>query len=301
MESIDQASLNFSEQNIQVLNLSLAFIMFGVALKLTLHDFKMVLKQPISALIGAFSQFFVLPFLTFVFIWIVEPRPSFALGMILVAACPGGNISNFFSAMSRGNVGLSVSLTAISSVGALIMTPFNLSFYASLYPPTAGLLHNVSVEFLDVFQTITLILGLPICLGMFVRNRFPAFAQKLHPYMHYGSIAIFATIVILAFSANFDLFITYIHLVLILVFFHNAIALLSGYGLGKLFSRPEDDCRTLAIETGIQNSGLGLVLIFAFFDGLGGMAIIAAWWGIWHIIAGLSLSYFWNYKKLSVA
>ena len=119
--------------------------------------------------------------------------------------------------------------------------------------------------------------------------------------MHYGSILIFAAIVILAFTANIDIFLNYIYLVVFLVFVHNAVALLSGYQLGKLFKLNEPDRRSLAIETGIQNSGLGLVLIFAFFDGLGGMAIVAAWWGIWHIVAGMSVSYFWNYRVSTVS
>ncbi len=114
--------------------------------------------------------------------------------------------------------------------------------------------------------------------------------------MHFGSIVIFAAIVILAFSANLDIFLNYIYLVVFLVFLHNAIALISGYQLGRIFGLPEADRRSLAIETGIQNSGLGLLLIFAFFQGLGGMAIVAAWWGIWHILSGLSLAYWWNYR-----
>ena len=114
--------------------------------------------------------------------------------------------------------------------------------------------------------------------------------------MHYSSLVIFAGIVILAFTANFDLFISKIYLVLFIVFIHNAVALTSGYQMGAIFKLPLQDRRTLAIETGIQNSGLGLILIFTFFDGLGGMALVAAWWGIWHILAGLSLSFYWNKK-----
>lgn len=300
MEQIDDITLNFSDENIFILNLSLGFIMFGVALKLSPGDFRMVLAQPLGTLAGILSQFIVLPFLTFVLVWLVEPHPSFALGMIMVAACPGGNISNFFSALSRGNIALSVSLTAISSVLAIVMTPINLSFWASMYGPTSVLLKEVSLNFWDVFLTIVTILGIPIVLGMSFRHRFPKMAEKLHPYMHFGSILIFAAIVIMAFSANLDLFLSYIHLVVVLVFFHNAIALFSGYQMGRLFKLPEPDCRSLAVETGIQNSGLGLLLIFAFFQGLGGMAIVAAWWGIWHIISGLSLAYWWNYRVSAV-
>ncbi len=298
MDAIDQVTLNFSEANLFYLNLSLGFIMFGVAINLRVEDFIRVIRNPRSALVGMASQFFVLPTLTFLLILIIQPRPSFALGMMLVAACPGGNISNFMVAMARGNTALSVSLTAVSSTLAIFMTPINIAFWGSMYPPTAAILTEVSLDFWQLLKTITMLLLIPIVIGMFLRKWKPAIADKLHPVMHYSSIAIFAGIVIMAFSANFNLFLSYIHLVILLVLVHNAIALLAGYNLGALFRLQQQDCRSIAIETGIQNSGLGLILIFGFFDGLGGMAIVAAWWGIWHIISGLSLAYIWNNRPV---
>lgn len=297
MNLIDEAVLNFSPENLLLLNISLGIIMFGVAINLRVEDFVNVLRTPKSALAGVLSQFFVLPFLTFILIWMLEPLPSIALGMMLVAACPGGNISNFMSSMAKGNTALSVSLTAISSTLAIVMTPINLTFWASLYPPTASILTEVSLSFWDLLQTILMILLVPIVLGMLVRKHKPKVADRLHPIMHYSSIAIFAAIVFMAFSANFDLFLAFIHIVVFLVLIHNAVALSCGYLLARLFQLPAPDQRTLAIETGIQNSGLGLILIFAFFNGLGGMAIVAAWWGIWHIISGLSMAYFWSRKS----
>ena len=296
MDSIVNITLNFSDQNIFFLNLSLAFIMFGVALNLTPRDFKLVLLQPRSVLAGVLSQFLVLPFLTFIIVFIVEPYPSMALGMFMVAACPGGNISNFMSMVSRGNIALSVSLTAVSSVAAIFLTPINFALWAGLYSPTAELLKQINMDFWGAFQTIVSILGLPILLGMLFRYKFPNIALRIHSFMHYSSLIIFAGIVIMAFSANLDLFLSKIYLVLFIVFAHNGIALFSGYQMGLLFKLPEQDRRTLAIETGIQNSGLGLILIFAFFDGLGGMALVAAWWGIWHILSGLTISYYWKNK-----
>ncbi len=294
MESIDQVTLNFSEANLFYLNISLGFIMFGVAINLHLNDFLHVLRNPKAALAGILSQFLILPALTYLLILIVQPRPSFALGMMLVAACPGGNISNFMAAMARGNAALSVSLTAVSSSLAIFMTPINLTLWASMYEPTAVILTEVSLDFWQLLKTITMLLLIPLILGMALRSWKPKMADKLHPIMHYSSIFIFAVIVCLAFSANFNLFLEYIHLVLLLVLAHNAVALTTGYQIGKLFKLEQADKRSIAIETGIQNSGLGLILIFSFFEGLGGMAIVAAWWGIWHIISGLSLAYFWS-------
>lgn len=297
MEEIDNITLNFNEDNIFLLNISLAIIMFGVALKLTLEDFRLVLKQPRGVIAGVLSQFLVLPGLTFILVWLMKPHPSFALGMFMVAACPGGNISNFFSANAKGNLALSVSLTAVSSVLAVFMTPINLTFWSSMYAPTADLLSSISMDLWGVLQTIIIILGIPIILGMFVRHHYEKLAKRLQPIMHWSSIIIFAAIVIMAFAANIDLFLTYIYLVVLLVFIHNAVALFSGYQIGRMFGLPEADRRSLAIETGIQNSGLGLVLIFSFFNGLGGMALVAAWWGIWHIISGMTISYYWNFRS----
>ncbi|MEO9482998.1 MAG: bile acid:sodium symporter family protein [Ekhidna sp.] len=298
VEVIDQVRLNFSEANLFYLNLSLGFIMFGVAINLRLADFLRVIRNPKAALVGMLSQFFVLPALTFLLILIVQPRPSFALGMMLVAACPGGNISNFMVAMARGNTALSVSLTAVSSTLAILMTPINLTLWASLYAPTASILTEVHLNFWQLLKTISLLLLVPIVLGMLLRTWKPKVAEKLHPIMHYSSIFIFVAIVCIAFSANFNLFLEYIHLVLLLVLAHNAIALTAGYQIGKMFRLKQAERRSIAIETGIQNSGLGLILIFSFFNGLGGMAIVAAWWGIWHIISGLSLAFFWNKNSL---
>ncbi len=298
MESIDEVVLNFSEENLFLLNISLGFIMLGVAINLTPEDFGRVIKAPKSALAGMLSQFFVLPLLTFLLVLALQPKPSLALGMMLVAACPGGNISNFMSSMAKANTALSISLTAISSLFAIIMTPLNLTIWASMYEPTAVILNEVSLDFWKLLKTITMLLLIPITLGMLLRRYKPAIAERLHPIMHYSSILIFAAIVFMAFSANFDLFLTYIHMVVFLVLIHNAVALTCGFQIGSLFKLKMEDKRTLAIETGIQNSGLGLLLIFAFFDGLGGMAIVAAWWGIWHILSGLSLAWFWSRRSV---
>ena len=268
--------------------------MFGVAINLRIKDFVHVFKHPKAAFAGMLSQFFVLPALTYLLILLIQPRPSFALGMMLVAACPGGNISNFMVAMARGNTALSISLTAVSSSLAIFMTPINLTLWASLYAPTASILTEVSLDFWQLLKTITTLLLIPIVLGMLLRYRSPKIADRLHPIMHYSSIFIFVLIVALAFSANFNLFLAYIHLVVLLVLAHNAVALMAGYQVGRLFGLNRMDRKSIAVETGIQNSGLGLILIFGFFDGLGGMAIVAAWWGIWHILSGLSLAYFWS-------
>lgn len=296
MSEIDAVRIHFSEQNLFLLNLSLGFIMFGVALNLVVDDFRRLVRNPRPALVGITSQFLLLPALTFCLIWVIQPPPSIALGMILVSACPGGNISNFMSVNANGNTALSVTLTAVSTVLAILMTPLNLSFWGGLYAPAAPLLTAVDVSFWNVFHTVTLILGIPLVLGMAVRHTAPRKAKQLAQFMQVISIGIFAVIVIMALMANYDYLIGYITVVFDLVLAHNTIALTAGYLLASGAGLTIASRRTLALETGIQNSGLGLILIFNFFDGIGGMALVAGWWGVWHIVSGLGLSFFWRLR-----
>lgn len=297
MESLDALSLNLNNDGLLVMNVSLAVIMFGVALELTAEDFRQIVKNPKSTLVGVAAQYFLLPFATYVLVILIQPQPSLALGMMMVAACPGGNVSNFFSMLSRANVALSVSLTAISTLGAIIMTPFNFALWASLYGPTKAILAEIHLNYFEVFRVIVLILGIPLILGMLVRHFKENLARKISPFMKTFGIIFFGGFVVVAFGMNFDNFINYVHIVFLLVLLHNSIALFSGYGLASLFRLGKKERKTISIETGIQNSGLGLVLIFAFFDGLGGMALVAAWWGIWHIISGFALSWYWSVGK----
>ena len=297
--SLDDLRLNLNQDSLWVLNLCLALIMFGVALDLKVSDFKRLIDTPKASIVGLTSQFILLPFVTFLLVLVIEPQPSIALGMMLVAACPGGNISNFLTHLSKGNTALSVSLTAVGTVLAIVMTPFNLELWAGLYPPTALLLKEVQLDALDLFKAILLLAGLPLTIGMIFAHHMPVLAAKVSRGVKPMSILIFLAFVILAFANNIDHFLNYIHLVLIIVFIHNAAALLTGYWAARLSGLSKEDQKTIAIETGIQNSGLGLLLIFSFFNGLGGMAIVAAWWGIWHIISGLIIATYWSRSTTS--
>ncbi|MFN1836191.1 bile acid:sodium symporter family protein [Balneola sp. MJW-20] len=296
-ESIDTLQLNLGTGGLMIMNVSLAVIMFGVALELTLDDFRNLVKHPKSTLVGVFSQFVLLPALTFLMVLFFKPHPSLALGMIMVAACPGGNISNFFSLLAKGNPALSVSMTAIATLLAIVMTPFNFTFWASLYEPTNAILREVSLDLFEVFKIIVLILGIPLILGMLFRHFKEKIAGMISPWIKGFGVIFFAGFVVVAFGMNYDNFLKYVHLVILIVFIHNAIALSSGYGIAKIFGLSRKDRKSIAIETGIQNSGLGLLLIFNFFEGLGGMALVTAWWGIWHILAGLCMGWYWSRGK----
>ena len=151
---IDSIKINFDTEGLWILNIALAVIMFGVALSIKIDDFKLLIKKPKILLVGVFSQFFLLPALTFVAILIIKPHPSFALGMMMIAACPGGNISNFFSKMAKGNSALSVSLTAFATVICLLMTPLNLQFYSGLYEPTNEIIKTVQLDPIELFLSL---------------------------------------------------------------------------------------------------------------------------------------------------
>ena len=297
-ENLDSLKINFNTEGLWVLNITLALIMFGVALGISLEDFKRLFKSPKILLTGIVSQFILLPLVTFIFIKLVNPMPSIALGMMMVAACPGGNISNFMTQMAKGNAALSVSLTAFATLVSLVMTPFNLHFWGNLYAPTAEILQRIELDPWELVKLVTLILGVPLILGMLVRKYKSDIADKLSKILKPVSLMIFMLFIIIAFYDNFDIFINYVHYVLILVIAHNILALATGFYFAKAMKLSYQNQKTLSIETGIQNSGLGLLLIFSFFNGLGGMMLLVAFWAIWDIFSGVVLASYWAKQKI---
>ncbi len=295
---IDQVRLNFNPTGIAIINSAIGLMMLGVALELKIDDFKRIVSSPKAPAIGLVAQFVLLPAFTFLLVLLIKPHPSIALGMMLVAACPGGNLSNIITYLANGNSAVSISMTAVSTIAAIIMTPFNISFWGSLNPETASILKQVSLNPVDVFITVFLILGIPLIVGMSIGHYLPNIAKKVKKPFKIFSLVFFIIIVCGALAANWQYFLKYVGIVMLAVLIHNALALNIGYWSGRLFKLDEKDCRAVCIEVGIQNSALGLVLVFGFFGGLGGMAILVAWWGIWHIIAGLVTAVIFNLKKL---
>ena len=293
---IDELQLAFDETGLRILNGTLALLMFGVALDLTVEDFIRLAKDPRAPLVGLLCQFVLLPALTFPLALWVAPTPSMALGMMLVAACPGGNVSNVITQLAGGRVTVSVGMTAVSTLAAVMTTPFNLSFWAAMHPSTAALLNDVALDPIDVAKNVAAVLAVPCVLGMAAARWAPKVAERLRRPMRLLSIVFFGVVVAGAFAANLEPFLIAIGSVALPVALLNAVALALGWTVARFAGLPESDRRAVSIEVGIQNSGLGLLLIFNFFAGLGGMAAVAAWWGIWHIIAGLALAAVWTYR-----
>lgn len=294
-----------------IVNFILAFVMFGVALGIKTETFKDVFKNPKSVIIGILLQWVGLPAITFAVALVLNPfiTPMIALGMILVACCPGGNISNFISSLSKGNVELSVSMTAISTAFAPIITPLNFFVWGNLYSYFATVHNDIPVlviPFLPMLEQILLLLGVPIVLGLIFAKYFPNATKRITKPAQVISILLFIGMVIASTSQNFQIIVDNIIYVFFIVLLHNACALATGYFGGRLGKLPIKDCRSLTIEVGIQNSGLGLILLFnpAIFPPeiwhghYGGMLLVTAWWGIWHIISGLTVAYLFRRKPL---
>jgi BASS family bile acid:Na+ symporter len=297
MENIDQIQININSDNLWVVNFALGLVMFGIALDIKMSDFTNIFKYPKAVITGLIAQIIFVPLVTFLLILIIQPHPSIALGMIMVAACPGGNVSNFMSKLAGGNLALSITLTTISTFASLVMTPFIFAFYGNLYPPTAEILKRISLDPMEVSKLVLLILGIPLLLGTLLQYFKPVFASRFSKIMKPVSVIIFLTFIIGAFLNNLDVFLNHVHHVFFLVILHNGLLFATGFILAKTAGLNLLDQKTISIETGIQNSGLGLMLVFSFFGGLGGMAILVAFWAIWDMISGLLLGFLYSFYK----
>ena len=306
--NLDSLNINLGSGEMVIVNFILAFVMFGVALGIKVRTFKSIFKKPIPVITGLLLQWVALPALTCLLAIALNPviTPMIAIGMILVASCPGGNISNFLSAFSKGNIELSVSMTAVTTLFASIITPLNFWFWGSHYCRFASIRNKIptlEIPFDEMLSQIVLILGFPIILGLIVSHYFPNFAKKLVKPTSVLSILLFVGMVVVSLSQvlmgleqRWEVYAS-ILCALVVVVIHNATALGTGYLGGKLMRVPVRDRRSLTIETGIQNSGLALVLLFnpaifvpELWHNNGGMIIITALWGIWHIVSGLTVS-----------
>jgi BASS family bile acid:Na+ symporter len=290
---LDSVRLNFNPHNVWTVDIIIAVIMFGVALDLKAEDFQRVVKMPKAAFLGLFAQFLLFPAATYLLTRILNPHPSIALGMVIVAACPSGNMSNFITYMAKGNTALSVSITAVATCVAVVMTPINIWMWGHLNPITAPLLHRVSLNSGDMLMTVFIILGIPLILGISFARFYPHWADKLHKPFKAFSVSALLLIIAIAFAGNFGLFTTYFLVIISAVLPQNALAFAAGYGLSRAARLNDADTRAVTIELGIHNSALGLTLIFGYFSEHGGAALIAGFWGVWHIVAGLILASLW--------
>lgn len=301
MLPVDEIRLNFNPASLVVLNIVLAFLMFGIALDTRVSDFRRVLKMPGAMAVGIAAQFLVLPAVTFALTLLLQTAPSISLGMILVACCPPGNVSNILTHRANGNVALSVSMTAVSNALSIVLMPLNFAFWGALHPTAAPLLRQIALDPVEVGGTIVAIIGLPFALGILCAEKLPRVTQRIRKPARILSFLCLILFILGAIAGNWRYFLDYVGLVLVAVALHDALAFVTGWLCARASGLADYDRRAVAIEVGIRNAGLGLVLIFGFFGGLGGMAVVAGVWGFWDIIAGLALASWWGRRPVQGA
>lgn len=292
--AVDDILLNINPTGQLVLGGVLALIIYGVALDLRVDDFIAVLRKPLAPLAGLIGQLLILPAVTWAITMALKPQPSIALGMMVVAACPGGNISNLITHMARGNTALSVSMTGISSMLAVVTTPLNILFWASLNPATAALLRQVSIEPVSFLGSTVLILGVPMAMGMATVRYWPGLADRLRRPLQILSFLFLVVFIAGATLSNARYLTVFLQSALPFVVLHNLIAIGIGWGVARTLRLSDYDTRALTVEVSMHNSGLGLALILNQFDGLGGAALVAAGWGVWHLVSGWALAAWWK-------
>jgi BASS family bile acid:Na+ symporter len=268
-------------------------MMFAIALGLKPEHFSFLRTQPRVFFGGLAAQLVALPAMTLALVAVLSPPPSIALGMIVVAACPGGNVSNFMSWAARGDVAYSVSLTAGSSVVAAIWTPAAILLWSGLYPPTAELLSSINFDRPAFLAQTTLMLAAPLVLGMAAARWRPDLAERARrPLMLFGA-GVLAFIVVTGVYEFLPVLLPGWALIFVPVAIHNALAFATGALAASALGATSPQRRALTFEVGIQNAGLAVVLLLAQLQGLGGAAAIAALWGVWHFVSGgLMISFF---------
>lgn len=297
--------MNYDASSQLILGLVLATLIFGVSLELRLEQFRAVLRHPQPVLAGMLGQCLLLPWLTLLVTLMVDLNPGLELGLLLVACCPGGNLSNVMTHLARGNTALSMSMTALSSLLALVLLPLNFALTSSANLEASAYLaerlSTLHVDHLSILLSLLWLLGLPLALGMLVGNLWPPFAERIMPWFKRFALLAFAFFVIGAMANNWKLFTASLGLVFIIVVLHNASAIFIGWLMAKLARQRGANLRAMVIEISMHNSGLALGLIFSQFGGEPNMALVAALWGTWHLVSGLLLVLFWRNRPLAAA
>ena len=268
--------------------------MFGVALDIKVADFKRLVTNPKPPIVGLISQLVWLPLFTMVMVFALDLPPSMSLGMILIAACPGGNVSNYAVHLAKANVALSVLMTSIATLAAVLITPLYFAFFSQYVPNSEDLQQTIHVDPANIVSTIIQLIVIPLSIGMLLNHYSDKITNAIRGPVQKLSMLVFLGIVVAVIFGNLENIQNYLKDVIFIVILQNFLALFIGYQWAKVMGLSRKDRRAISIETGIQNSGLALILIFNFFDGLGGMALVAAAWGMWHLIAGFSLAMFWG-------
>lgn len=277
-----------------VLGAVLALMVFAVALELRFADFLRVARAPRAVAIGLVPQFLLLPLATWCVTRVLPLPANVETAMMLVAACPGGSLSNVVTHFGGGNTALSVSLSATASLLALLLTPLNFAWMVAANPATAGWVRELQLDPSGLWWSLLALLGLPMACGLLLAHHRPELADRWRrPLARLSLVALFAFIAVGLFQQRALLVAALLPLFGVVVA-HNALGLALGAGFAALCGLPDRDRRAVTIEAGMQNSGLALGIIALQFRADLGMVVVASLWGMWHIVSGLALAGWWR-------
>lgn len=263
----------------------LTLIMFAMGLTLNLDNFKRVLRKPIKLALGTTLQFFLMPLLAFLISQLLALKEGLAIGMVLVGCCPGGTASNVICYLAKGDLALSISLTMVSTFLSVFLTPF----FTLLYLGQA-----VEVPIIDMMFSILQIVIIPVVLGLYINTYFGDKISKLLPFFPTVSVLAIVLIIAIVVALNSSNLVAISGLVFIAVILHNILGIVSAYVLSKMCHYDESTCRTIAIEVGMQNSGLGVALATQFYSAVA--AVPGAIFSLWHNLSGSLLAGYWSKK-----
>ncbi len=275
--------------------MAVLFVMvYTVSLDLRTDDFRYVARHPLAVGIGLAAQFVLLPGATWGLTMLLDLPPATEAAMMLVASCPGGALSNVVTAFGRGNLALSLSISAASSVLALVMTPFNFTLMVSANPVTAAWARSIALNPADLVLSLVLLLAVPMGAAMLTSRHAPGVVARIRKPLARAAAVALGLFIVIAVAAQWKLFVIELARTLPLVILHNGLGLALGWLAARAANLATADRRAVIIEGGMQNSGLALGIIAAQFGSELSMVAVASLWGIWHIVSGGTLALLWR-------
>ena len=298
MEDINQIPFNFDPRIGLIVGIMVGFLVFAVSLDLKWEKLLGVLKKPKAPAIGLLAQFGVLPAVAFLTGLYLTDAPSIALGLLLVTCCPGGALSNYLTGVAKGDVATSISMTTISTLFSILLTPLLFAFWASMNPSTHKALQHISMDPQRVIMTLLIMLIIPVTAGMLIRAKRPITADRIRSAVRLIAGIVFAVIVAMIIGSNFKSLALLAQTALFPVLVTFVIAVGLGWGIGWLAGLMAAERRAVAIEVAFQNVALAIGLGITFFPSFGGIVAVSILWGIVHLILGFGLAIAWNRIKI---
>jgi BASS family bile acid:Na+ symporter len=298
MDDINQIPFNFNPRIGMIVGVMVGLLVFAVSLDLTWEKLLRVIKRPKAPTIGLIAQFGILPAVAFIAGLYLTDEPSIALGLLLVTCCPGGALSNYLTGVARGDVATSISMTTVSTLFSIVLTPVLFAFWASMNPSTLAVLQNIRMDPQRVIMTLLIMLVIPVTAGMLLRGKRPNTANSIRGVTRRTAGIVFAIIVAMIIGSNLKSLALLAQVAILPVLFTFVIAVGLGWGLGLLGGLMAAERRAVAIEVAFQNVALTIGLGITFFPSLGGIAAVSILWGIVHLTLGFGLAITWNRIKI---